>query len=199
MARRRPSGDERVADPFHCSGIDSEPFAKMRTPGLPGVAASRICLSTAGTAHPSRRVRPSAKGPIVNERNRTSRKSPIIQARWGLPQRSGRGGRRFKSCHSDQRLALPEISPSMKPSKIGRTRALVQRASWLTLVDDSNALCRSAAWQRRRVRVALTYRLVGFGMPIEPSVPRDEGWRAQDEAPSCQRLRAPLLRWIRLA
>jgi hypothetical protein len=105
---------------------------------------------------------------------------------------SGRGGRRFKSCHSDQRLALPEISPSMKPSKIGRTRALVQRASWLTLVDDSNALCRSAAWQRRRVRVALTYRLVGFGMPIEPSVPRDEGWRAQDEAPSCQRVRAPL-------
>lgn len=97
-------------------------------------------------------------------------------------------GRDRKSCHSDQRLALPEISPSMKPSKIGRTRALVQRASWLTLVDDSNALCRSAAWQRRRVRIALTYRLVGFGMPIEPSVPRDEGWRAQDEAPSCQRV-----------
>jgi hypothetical protein len=53
--RRRPSGDERMADPFHCSGIDSEPFAKTRTPGLPGVAASRICLSSAGGSPPEQR------------------------------------------------------------------------------------------------------------------------------------------------
>ena len=41
----------------------------------------------------------------VNKRERTRQKTLKIQENPGSAPRSGRGGRRFKSCHSDQHLA----------------------------------------------------------------------------------------------
>ena len=41
----------------------------------------------------------------VNKRERTRQKTLKIQENPGSEPRSGRGGRRFKSCHSDQHLA----------------------------------------------------------------------------------------------
>src|SRR5215469_14147449 len=60
--------------------------------------------------------------PNVNKRPRTSRKSLNIQGRSGSAPRSGRGGRRFKSCHSDQtnqRLRKPRLSyPDKYPDRL---------------------------------------------------------------------------------
>jgi len=41
---------ERAADTLHCPGIDSKPFGKTRTPGLPGVAIRDIRRKIAGNA-----------------------------------------------------------------------------------------------------------------------------------------------------
>jgi hypothetical protein len=44
----------------------------------------------------------------------------MIQGKQGVPLRSGRGGRRFKSCHSDQNLAhFGEAHPTVSPTVCG--------------------------------------------------------------------------------
>jgi hypothetical protein len=51
----------------------------------------------------------------------------MIQGKQGVPLRSGRGGRRFKSCHSDQNLARSEISTAT-PSATPFYASLIARA-----------------------------------------------------------------------
>src|SRR5260370_37646188 len=51
--------------------------------------------------------------PNANKRSRTRRKSLNIQGSSRVRPRSGRGGRRFKSCHSDQ--SFKQLAP---PSKL---------------------------------------------------------------------------------
>src|SRR5258708_947617 len=48
----------------------------------------------------------ASREPNANKRSRTERKSPNFQGSSGVAPRSGRGGRRFKSCHSDQQNQL---------------------------------------------------------------------------------------------
>jgi hypothetical protein len=79
----------------------SSPRAKCRV---------RPCSPATGSATASRE-------PNANKRSRTRRKSLNFQASSGSGPRSGRGGRRFKSRHSDQYLArsvnlIPNVSPN---------------------------------------------------------------------------------------
>ena len=69
----------------------------------------------------------------ANKRSRTRRKSLNFQGSSGFGPRSGRGGRRFKSCHSDQHLAPPETSiPTVSPTDTRGRLAIPVASSWRT-------------------------------------------------------------------
>jgi hypothetical protein len=75
---------------YHYAGAKRRPARRGRTCG-PNPDRS----PATGSATASRE-------PNANKRSRTQRKSLNFQGSSGMGPRSGRGGRRFKSCHSDQ-------------------------------------------------------------------------------------------------
>src|SRR4029078_8823573 len=71
---------------------------KTRVPGSAVIASLKLAFKDAGV------IRPAISRSV---------------AQSGSAPRSGRGGRRFKSCHSDQHLAHPEpAAPTVSPTVI---------------------------------------------------------------------------------
>jgi hypothetical protein len=66
--------------------------------------------------------------------------------------RSGRGGRRFKSCHSDQHLTgfLAAMGPGMGPGWCARYSPSPRRMKITTDVGDARQVVTTAAKARRR-------------------------------------------------
>ena len=63
----------------------------------------------------------------------TQRGSNLALGQDDRSPRSGRGGRRFKSCHSDQHLAPPETSiPTVSPTDTRGRLAIPAASSWRT-------------------------------------------------------------------
>ena len=64
------------------------------------------------------------KGRSKNKRRRNGRKTLFFQGRLRSLSRSGRGGRRFKSYHSDQHLAHPDRAiPTVSPTDLNASGA----------------------------------------------------------------------------
>src|SRR5262249_30458388 len=124
-----------------------------------GGGCARRARALASLYHWGRRLR-GHRGSTACGRSRTRVIRPAFRrrvAQSGSAPRSGRGGRRFKSCHSDQHLASPETSiPTVSPTDTCRSgycrRQLLANAAMADLAR------RLVAVRRRALLIVATRR-----------------------------------------
>ena len=171
---RRPSlGEVEPRDRLGIGGVGAEPvngFGRERDEPALGkaaraaaAAASRACQNRSGF-RPDRHgssgftcnfasSRVPCGGPM-----RTAISRPLNRsvAQSGRAPRSGRGGRRFKSCHSDQIFQALEVPATFPAARRGRLNGAGSTACPCARGFDRNAI--QGPWQRDRRRVARSRR-----------------------------------------